>query len=140
MRQVYRLLANLIALGVVVQVASIALAWFITLHDLDEGLVLDENFDYNVGHVAHAIGGLMVIPLLALLLMVVSFFAKVDGGVKWAALVLLAVVVQILLAFVSFGLPWLGALHGVNALVVAGLASMAARRSLKGRTRESVAA
>ena len=114
MRQAYRLLANLVALGVVVQVASIALAWFLTLHDLDEGLVLDENFDYNIGHIAHAIGGLMVIPLLALLLLIVSFFAKVDGGVKWAALVLLAVVVQVLLAFVSFGVPWLGALEGLD--------------------------
>ena len=140
MRQAYRLLANLVALAVVVQVASIALAWFLTLHDLNEGLVLDENFDYNFGHIAHAIGGLMVIPLLALLLLIVSFFAKVDGGVKWAAMVLLAVVIQVLLAFVSFGVPWLGALHGINALVVAGLASMAARRSLSSRTREPVSA
>ena len=74
---------------------------------------------------------MMVIPLLALLLFIVSFFAKFDGGVKWAGFVLLAVVVQVVLAFVAFGVPAIGALHGINAFVVLGLAGHCARKAAR---------
>jgi hypothetical protein len=43
---------------------------------------------------------------VALLLMIVSFFAKVDGGVKWAGFVLLARGLQWVLAIVAFEVPW----------------------------------
>jgi hypothetical protein len=127
MRQTYRVLAGLIALGVVAQAAFVALGWFIALHDLDDGKVLTEDYDGNVGHALHSVFGSLVIPLLAIILFVISFFAKIDGGVKWAGYVLLAVILQIVLAFVSFGVPAIGALHGINAFVVAGLAGGAAR-------------
>ena len=39
MRQTYRVLAGLIALGVVVQAAAIAFGWFTALSDVDNGLV-----------------------------------------------------------------------------------------------------
>ena len=139
MRQAYRLLANLIALTVVVQVASIALGWFMVINDTDDGKVFAGEDDLNVGHMIHSIGAI-VIALLALALLIVSFFAHVDGGVKWAGLVLLAVVVQWVLAILAFSFPIIGALHGINALVVAGLASVAARRSLTSTPSEPVAA
>ena len=60
----------------------------------------------------------MIIPLLALLLLVFSFFAKVPGGVKWAAIVLLLVVVQATLGIAGHSVPFLGALHGLNALLL----------------------
>ena len=126
MRQVYKVLANLVALTVLVQVASIALAWFTVLHDVDGGQVFTSDDD-NYGHVIHSFGAI-AIAVFALLLLIVSFFAKVDGGVKWAGLVFLAVLVQWLLAIVSFEVPVVGALHGLNALVIAGVASAAARR------------
>ncbi len=129
MRQTYRGLAFLIAIGVLVQAAAIAMAWFITLHDLDNGLVVDKNYDGNVGHGLHSIVGMMVIPLLAIGLFVVSYFAKIPGGVRWAGFVLLAVVLQIMLAFIAFGVPAIGALHGLNAFAVAGLAAAAGRRA-----------
>jgi len=135
MRQIYRLLANLVALTVVVQVASIAMAWFLVIHDTDEGKVFAGEDDLNIGHWIHSIGAI-VIALLALALLIVSFFAHVSGGVKWAALVVLAVVVQWVLAILSFSLPVLGALHGINALVIAGVASVAARRSLTSKPSE----
>ncbi len=62
--------------------------------------------------------------------MIVSFFTKVDGGVKWAGYVLLVVVLQWVLAIVAFAVPVVGALHALNAMAVAGLASIAARRTL----------
>ncbi|MPZ93745.1 MAG: hypothetical protein GEU96_02280 [Propionibacteriales bacterium] len=128
MRSTYRALAGLIAIGVVLQAATIALAWFGVMNDVDGGAVYDEGTEYNAGQSLHAILGMIVIPVLALLLMIVSFFTKVPGAVKWAGLVLLVVVVQVLLAFASFGAPILGTLHGANALVVMGAAGMASRR------------
>lgn len=135
MKTAYRSLSMLVALGVVVQAAAIAYAWFAVIKDLDGGTVLDENYEGNVGHALHGITGMMIIPALGLLLLVVSFFTKVDGAVKWAAAVFGLVVLQVALAFVSFGAPVVGALHGINALALAGVAGMAARVVREGRPR-----
>jgi hypothetical protein len=126
-KKVYRGLALLVALGVVAQAAAIAYAWFAVIGDLEAGSVLTDDFEGNAGHAAHGIVGMMVIPLAALLLLVVSPFTKVRGASKRAGLVLLAVVAQVVLAIVSFSAAAVGALHGVNALVVLGAALLAAR-------------
>jgi hypothetical protein len=130
MRSVYRVLAGLIAIGVVVQAMSVALGWFTALKDMDDGQVIDKNTDFNAGQITHSIVGIMVIPALALLLLIVSFFAHVAGGVKWALYVVGLVVLQIALAFVAWGgAPAVGALHGLNAFALLAVASMAARRA-----------
>ncbi len=129
MRSVYRALAGLIAIGVIVQAMAIALAWFTVIKDVDGGLVFDKNSDANVGHMIHTIVGSGIIPLLAILLLIVSFFAKVDGGVKWALYVFGLVVLQFLLAVLSFGASAVGALHGLNAFALLAVAAMAARRA-----------
>jgi hypothetical protein len=46
-----------------------------------------------------------------------------------AGIVVGLVVLQFLLAVVSFGLPALGVLHGINGLAIAGVAGTAARRA-----------
>lgn len=141
MKSAYRILAWLVVLGVILQASSIAYAWFSVLNEVDSGIVVDENFEGNAGHMLHGMVGMMAIPLLALALFIVSFFAKVTGGVKWAAIVLGVAVLQVLLAFVSFGAPIVGALHGINALVLAGVGARAAqltsetRRTLSGPSR-----
>jgi hypothetical protein len=76
----------------------------------------------------------MIIPLLALVFFVLAFFAKVPGGVKWAGYTLIAVVVQVLLGMFAHELPWLGMLHGLNALVLFGVAVTAGRRVGSTRT------
>jgi hypothetical protein len=129
MKSVYRALAGLIAIGVVIQAMTVALGWFTALKDMNDGAVISENTDFNFGQMAHGMVGMMVIPLLALVLLIVSFFAKVDGGVKWALFVVGLVVLQIALAFVGFAAPVVGALHGLNAFALAGVASMAARKA-----------
>ena len=53
MKQTYRVVSGLIALGVLVQAADVALGWFTAIHDLDNGLVIDENYDGNAGHMLH---------------------------------------------------------------------------------------
>ncbi|WP_327638214.1 hypothetical protein OHB24_07515 [Kribbella sp. NBC_00482] len=129
MRSVYRALAGLIAIGVIVQAMAIALAWFTVIKDVDGGLVLDENSDANAGHMIHTIVGSGIIPLLAILLLIISFFAKVAGGVRWALYVFGLVVLQFGLAVASFGAPVIGALHGLNAFALLAVAAMAARRA-----------
>jgi hypothetical protein len=132
-------LAGLISLGVVVQAASIAYAVFSLTHEIDTGAVVDKSYVENssgpegIGFAIHAIDGQMVIPLLALVLLIVSFFAKIAGGVKWALFIVLAVVVQVVVAFVSFAAPVVGVLHGLNALIVFSLAVFAGRRAAAAR-------
>ena len=75
--------------------------------------------------------GLVLIPLCSLLLLIVSFFAKVPKGTMMAALIVGLVILQV------FVLPALsrevgsgfGALHGINALLIMGAAGGAATRA-----------
>jgi hypothetical protein len=112
--------SGLIALGVLVQAAAIAAAWFTTLHDIDNGLVVDKNYNGNAFHSVHGFVGFNVMPLLGLILLVVSFFAatSVPGARKWAGIVFGLIVLQVALALFAFSVPALGALHGINALAV----------------------
>ncbi|RZT83477.1 hypothetical protein EV383_0282 [Pseudonocardia sediminis] len=135
MRTAYRVLAYLLAIEVVIQAAAVAYAFFGEAAWIEGGGVLDKAvmesdvipFPEVAGFIIHGINGQLVVPLLALLLLVVSFFAKIPGGVRWAAIVLLVVVVQVLLGMFGRGLPALGMLHGVNALILFTTAVVAAR-------------
>jgi heme A synthase len=130
MRTTYRVLAWLIVLGVVFQAAAIALGVFGLINDVEDGLIVDRDYEPHLGFVLHHIGGNYLIPLFALLLLVVSFFARIPGGVKWALGVFGLVVLQYALALVAFilAIPFVGWLHGINAFVLAGVADAAARR------------
>jgi hypothetical protein len=129
MRTAYRVLAHLVAIAVVVQAATLAFGIFGIWNDVDAGLVIDDSYEFNAGLVAHGVVGLMVIPLLALLLLISSFFAKVRRGITWALIIVGTVLLQIVLAFAGFGVPAIGALHGVNALVIFALAIVAGRNA-----------
>ena len=73
----------------------------------------------------------VVIFSLALALLIVSFFAKIPQGVRWALYVLIATIVQIALGVLSHLWAGIGALHGAAALVLFGVAVMAVMRSRK---------
>ena len=124
MKQTYRVMSGLIALGVLVQAAAVAFGWFDAIHEVENGLVIDENYDGNVGHAVHAMLGFNIMPLLGLILLVVSFFAakSVPGARKWAGIVFGLIILQVALALFAFSVPALGALHGINALAVLGTA------------------
>lgn len=132
MRGAYKIIAHLIAFGVLLQAASIASAWFQTINDIDGGMTITKDYEGNAGHAMHGIVGMTVLPLLGLVFLIVAFLAKIPGGVKWAGFTLLAIVVQVLLAFVSFGVPIIGVLHGMNAFLVFSLALYAGRRTAPG--------
>lgn len=128
MRVTYRVLACAIVVLVALQAAWIALSAFGVINAVESGTVIDQSYEPNIGATLHGIGGVYVVPLVALALLVVSFFAHITGGVRWALFVVLAVALQITLAFVAFGIPGVGVLHGVNAFVILGLAAIAAAR------------
>jgi hypothetical protein len=129
MKVTCRVLAYLIAAGVVLQAAFIAFGVFGLVHDVDSGKVVDENYEANAGDMLHALNGTFIIPLLALALLVISFFARVPGGVKWAGIILGLVLLQVALAYTAFGAPIVGSLHGVNALALFTVALLAGRRA-----------
>jgi heme A synthase len=85
-------------------------------------------FPEAAGITAHINNGFFVIPALALLLLIVSFFTKVRGTIKWAGIVLALVVVQVMLGILGHEFTLGGALHGLNALALFGTAIYAGRR------------
>jgi Family of unknown function (DUF6220) len=136
MRMAYRVLAWLIAVEVLVQAAAISWAVFGLGKWIEGGGVMDKSvmesqsfaFPEEVGFAVHGINGQMIIPALALLLLVVAFFAKLPRGVALAGTVAALVVVQVLLGMLGHGVAALGILHGVVALALFAVAAMAAHR------------
>jgi hypothetical protein len=136
MRSAYKYLAFAVPVLVAVQAAAIAFAffglgkWIEDGGTLDKAAMEDEDLSFTgvLGFMVHGINGQMVIPLVALVLLIVAFFAKIPGGVKWAAFILLDVIVQIAFAFGAFGAPAIGMFHGLNALFLAWLGYTAGRR------------
>lgn len=140
MKKAYTVLAFLIALEVLIQATAIAWAMFGLKDWIDAGRSYtkdaadfdDGGWDFTAerGFWIHSLNGFMIIALIALIFLIVSFFAKIPGGVKWAAIIFVLVIIQgHLLPGLSaeFGSGF-GALHGLNALVLFALAVMAGKR------------
>ena len=137
MKQTYRVVAGLIALGVLVQAAAVAFGWFEVISEVENGQVFDENAEFNIGQIVHLYGGLYAIPVLGLILLIVSFLAAktVPGARKWGGIVFGLIVLQVALAIFAFALaPVIGALHGANALILLGAALRAAALTRTGAT------
>jgi Family of unknown function (DUF6220) len=136
MRNAYRILAYLLAVEVLVQAMAIAYAiaglgkWVEDDGGVLNKQVLDsDNPDFKGvgGFALHGINGTMIIPILIILLLVVSFFAKVPGGVRSAAILFGLVVLQVFLGIFSHSIPFVIVLHVLNAFAILGLAIMAGR-------------
>jgi hypothetical protein len=140
MRRIYSAIAWIIAGGVVVQAASIAFAMGGMAHFIQDGGVIDKalvesrqaTFTGDLGFPIHGIVGGMVIPLAALLLLIVAFFVKARGARMWAGIVLALVALQITLGYSITDVPYLGLIHGANALAVLLTATYAALRIRRG--------
>jgi heme A synthase len=133
MRTAYRVLAFAIAAMVAVQAAAIGYAVFAQLNWIDNGGTLDKAaFDTGApgtgAMIFHALDGGVVL-LLSLAMLIISFFAKIPHGVRWAVIVLVCTIVQIALGTLSHLLAAIGAVHGAVALVLFGVAVMAAMRA-----------
>jgi hypothetical protein len=152
MRTAYKVLAYLVAAEVAVQ--AMVMVWAIAGLSkwVDSGGVFDKSviegsietgampFPEVFGILVHGINGTFVVPGIALLLLIVSFFAKVRGAIKWALIVFALVVVQGQLGFLGHDFPLGGALHGLNALALFGVALYAGRRLRASARRRDVSA
>ena len=139
MKKAYMVFAFLIALEVMVQASMIAWAIFGFGQWIDDGNVFNKevldcddcgwNFAEERGFMVHGLNGAMIIPALSLILLILSFFAKVPGGIKWAAALFVLVLIQSqVLPFIDDKYSIAGLLHGVNALVIFGVAVMTGKR------------
>ncbi len=129
MKTVHKVLAYLIALEVMIQAALIAFAVAGIGVFISDGGTLDEaafesifegdlTFTGVAGMMFHGMNGMMVIPVLALLLLITSFFAKTPGAIKFSLLTLGLVVLQVFLGFMGHETPYGGLLHGFNAMLL----------------------
>lgn len=139
MKKAYTALAHTIALLVVLQAAFMAWAIFGFGKWIDDGNTFDKsvldcddcgwNFVEERGFMFHGISGAMVIPAIGLILLIVAFFAKIPGGVKYAAILFVLILIQgQVLGMMGHDVPFLGAIHGANALLILGLAIWAGLR------------
>jgi hypothetical protein len=139
MRTVYRVLAWIVGVEVLLRAAAISYAIFGFGKWIQEGGVLDKSvmesqaslFPEQVGFMVHGLNGMMIVPVVAIVLLVVSFFAKVPRGSARAGAVVGLVALQVLLGMFGHGIPGLGLLHGVNALALFTVAVLAARRAAR---------
>lgn len=139
MRKTYRILADAIVVLVVVQAAMIVWSVAGLFSWIDKGATLDASvikgwedepptFDGAIGHFIHVMSGTFLIPLIALILLLVAFGAKVPRGVMLAAVIVVSVAVQVAAGILAEpDAAWLGIVHGVNAFVLFSAAVMAAR-------------
>ena len=147
MRKAYRILADIIAIDVVIQAMAMVFAIAGVFKWVDDGNTLSQSvidgwedepptFVGAIGHFVHVMNGTFLIPLLGLLLLIVSFFAKVAGGVKWAAIVFVSIIVQVMAGMMSSDSPYLGLVHGLNAFILFSAAIIAARAAKPAEVRE----
>src|SRR6185436_1848947 len=102
MRTVYKGLAYFVAIEVAVQAMAAVWAiaglgkWVEGGGVVDKALMESEGMPFPevAGFIVHGINGTFVIPGIALLLLITSFFARVRGAIKWAVIVFVLVVVQ----------------------------------------------
>jgi hypothetical protein len=152
MRTAYKVLAYLVAVEVAVQ--AMVMVWAIAGLGVwvDGGGVFDKSviegsvgsggmpFPEVAGILVHGINGTFVIPGIALGLLIVSFFTKVRGTIKWALIVFALTVAQGQIGFLGHEFPLAGALHGLNALALFAVALYAGRRLRAAAPRSGVAA
>ena len=127
MRTAYRVLAFAIAAMVAIQAGAIGYAVFAQFNWIEEGGTFDKAA-FDTG--APGTGAFMFHAFFAVAVLLASL-AKIPKGVRWALYVLIATIVQIALGVLSHLWAGIGALHGAAALVLFGVAVMAAMRSRK---------
>jgi hypothetical protein len=140
MRTAYKVLAYLVAAEVAIQ--AMVMVWAVAGLGVwvEGGGVLDKSviegsqgggatpFPEVFGFLVHGINGTFIVPGIALALLIVSFFTKVRGAIKWAVIVFTLVVAQGQIGFLGHEFALAGALHGLNALALFAVALYAGRR------------
>lgn len=130
MAAVYRYWSALVVLLIIVQIGLAGYGAFGVAGDVDEGAVDEDRFEELFG--PHAGLGYVVV-LSFLILLIVAFLAKPGRRrLIWSAALFGLGILQILLAWIGFEVPVVGALHPINAFLIAGLAGRIAYANWRG--------
>jgi hypothetical protein len=125
----FRIWASLVSLAIIVQVGLAAYGAFNATDKSDDQGTIGKDA-VSDGFSAHAALGYIIL-LGAIFLLVLAFASRRagdSGRVRWSGLILGLLVVQVLLAWAGSASAWLGILHGMNALAIAGVAGSLAGR------------
>jgi hypothetical protein len=137
MRSAYKYLAYAIDALILLQAAVIAWAVFGLSKWIDDGNTLTKAkiegdktlFSEENGFMIHGINGQLLIPLIGLILLIISFFAKVPEGPKYAGMLFGGIVIQVALGMAAHAVPALGFIHGFWALLLFWLAYRTGRQA-----------
>jgi hypothetical protein len=121
MTAVYKYLAGLMFLAVLVQIGLAGYGSFSVAKDTDGGVVDEDRFDDVFG--IHAGFGYLVM-LLGLILLVVSLIGR--HRIKHTLILFGLLILQMILAWIGYEVPWIGFFHPINAVVIAGLSGFLA--------------
>ncbi len=135
MRGAYKVLASVLALQIVIQAAAMVWAIAGLYNFVDDGGTFDKSlmeegsespFPEVAGFAVHFMNGALIV-VVALVLLIVSFFAKVPKGVPVAGAIFALALLQFALGIAGHSLPFAGLLHGINALLLFGATLHATR-------------
>ena len=116
MRSLYRWWATIVFVAVIVQVGFAGYGAFFVANEVDGGVVNESKFEDGFG--PHAGFGYLVV-LGGLILLLISLAARVGKRRILQTLGLAGLfILQVILAWVGFGIPAIGALHPINALAI----------------------
>jgi hypothetical protein len=143
LRTIYRYWISIIFLAVVAQIAGAAYGGFYAAQKLgdqkgpdEQKMISEKIFDHGFGF--HTGFGYLIF-LASVLLLLLALAARLGKRrVLLALAVPVAVLIQIVLAWISEAVHGVGILHGLNALVIFGLTGFLTREAWWG-TRMSVA-
>jgi hypothetical protein len=126
LRAIYKYLSALFVVAILAQIGAAGYGAFYVSNKLgDEGDVLAHK-GFEDGWNTH-VGLGWTIAYASIILLILALIARVGRPRIWFALALtLAVVIQVMLAFLGESVPGLGFLHPLNALVVLSLAGLVA--------------
>ena len=128
MAAVYKYLSGLVLLAVILQIGFAGYGAFSVAKDTDGGTVNEDRFEDVFG--LHAGFGYLVI-LLGLILLVVALIAR--HRIKQTLILVGLLILQLLLAWFGFEVPWIGFFHPINAMVIAGFLGFIVSTEFRGR-------
>ena len=117
MRSAFRFTASLLSLAVVVQVGFAGYGAFHAIDKADHASVTKKTIEN--GFDPHGFLGSIIVVLM-IVLVVIALVGRIK--IRVAAILLALGIVQMLLAWGASSVAWVGFFHGVNALLIAGLA------------------
>ena len=138
MEAVYRVWAAIVAAAVVVQIGFAGYGAFYVANKVDDAPVNDDTFMDGWG--LHAGFGYLVV-LLGLIFVLIALAARVGRPRVLRTLGLFGLMIlQVLLAWFGFEIPFIGVFHPINAFLLLGLSGSIAYEAWRGRARVEAAA